>query len=93
MPFFFKQKLTRDSKVSDIRGRELPAVTVFACAIRYFKDHLLHRLERYGLETLMRDDICWVLTVPAIWDDEAKRFMRNAAIEVSIINNKNHEFK
>lgn len=89
MPFFFKQKPTKDLKVSDIRGRELPAVTVFAYAIKYFKDHLLHHVEWAGFGTLKNDDICWVLTVPAIWDNRAKFFMREAAIEVSIINTKN----
>jgi len=28
--------------------------------------------------------IRWVLTVPAIWDDQAKIFMRSAAQQVSI---------
>lgn len=30
------------------------------------------------------DDILWVLTVPAIWTDQAKQFMRDAAIQVFI---------
>lgn len=30
------------------------------------------------------DDILWVLTVPAIWSDQAKQFMRDAAIQVFI---------
>lgn len=30
------------------------------------------------------DDINFVLTVPAIWDDTAKMFMREAAIEVRV---------
>ena len=31
------------------------------------------------------NDIHWVLTVPAIWSDAAKQFMREAAIKVSVI--------
>lgn len=30
------------------------------------------------------DDILWVLTVPAIWSDQAKQFMREAAIQAGI---------
>lgn len=30
------------------------------------------------------DDILWVLTVPAIWSDQAKQVMREAAIQVFI---------
>jgi molecular chaperone DnaK (HSP70) len=28
------------------------------------------------------DDISWVLTVPAIWSDAAKQFMKEAAVKV-----------
>lgn len=59
---------------------------VFAYAIKYFKDHLLHHSKKTGLR--IEDEICWVLTVPAIWDNGAKYFMRKAATEVSIINAK-----
>ena len=32
-------------------------------------------------------DIRWVLTVPAIWTDESKGFMRQVALNVSIQTN------
>lgn len=35
-------------------------------------------------ESPWSDDILWVLTVPAIWSDQAKQFMREAAIQVCI---------
>lgn len=35
-------------------------------------------------ESSWSDDILWVLTVPAIWTDQAKQFMRDAAIQVFI---------
>jgi hypothetical protein len=31
---------------------------------------------------IVPDDVRWVVTVPAIWSDRAKQFMRNAAYEV-----------
>lgn len=31
----------------------------------------------------MSDDVKWVLTVPAIWKQPAKQFMREAAYEVT----------
>ena len=39
------------------------------------EDRLMQRVEK--------DDIFWVLTVPAIWNDSAKQFMREAAVNVS----------
>lgn len=32
---------------------------------------------------LSKEDISWVIAVPAIWNEAAKQFMREAAIEVS----------
>lgn len=77
------KKLTVDTTVADIRGREMQAVKVFAHAIRYLKDHLLDSLKPKG-KIVKNDDILWVLTVPAIWDDTAKLFMRKAAQEAGI---------
>ena len=71
-------------KISDIRGRELKAMTVFSHAIRYLKDHLLNSLENRG-SIIRKGDILWVLTVPAIWDHTAKLFMRKAAERVILL--------
>lgn len=59
---------------------------VFAYSIRYLKDRLLQHLcvdlyEPSHNEQKI-EDINFVLTVPAIWDDAAKMFMREAAIRV-----------
>ena len=74
--------MTVDTKISDIRGRELKALTVFSHAIRYLKDHLLRSVKERGGSIVKQEEILWVLTVPAIWDDTAKLFMRKAAQEV-----------
>ena len=71
-------------KISDIRGRELKAMTVFSHAISYLKDHLLNSLENRG-SIIKKGDILWVLTVPAIWDHTAKLFMRKAAERVILL--------
>lgn len=54
---------------------------VFTHSIRYLKDQLLQDLCLYELSSRV-DDITFVLTVPAMWDDTAKMFMREAAIGV-----------
>ena len=57
-------------------------MTVFIHCIRHMKEHLLKELEDKLTDTVTVDDIDFVLTVPAIWDDTAKMFMREAAIQV-----------
>lgn len=61
------------------------AVDVFAKVILYLKQHLLSKVK--SLDTNMQlspSDVQWVVTVPAIWDDKAKFFMRKAAEKVAI---------
>ena len=67
--------------LKDIKGKELPAMTVFSESIRYLKEHLLEELTKKAT-TMTEEDIHWVLTVPAIWSDAAKQFMRESAVEV-----------
>ena len=55
------------------------AMKVFSASIKYLKDHFVGKIESLKL---VETDIHWVLTVPAIWKDNAKQFMREAAQQV-----------
>ncbi|XP_052779788.1 heat shock 70 kDa protein 12A-like isoform X2 [Mya arenaria] len=80
----WKQKLIRNSKLEDENGRKLLARTVFALAIKYLKDDLLSVSKDRIADAVLQKEIHWVLTVPAIWDNAAKQFMREAAEEAGI---------
>lgn len=67
--------------IQDVMGKEMPAKTIFAHSIRFLKDHLLDMIRTRGIE-FYESDITWVLTIPAIWNEPAKQFMREAAVEV-----------
>ncbi|KAH3775529.1 hypothetical protein DPMN_176932 [Dreissena polymorpha] len=56
---------------------------IFAITFRYLKGHLLNALRMRGKE-VTTEDIKWVVTVPAMWNDVSKQFIRKAAIEVHI---------
>ena len=61
----------------------MPAQTIFTMSIRFLKDHLLKSIHEKVMG--MEDDLIrWVVTVPAIWDNGAKQFMREAAQNVRI---------
>jgi hypothetical protein len=64
--------------LDDIALNKFPAIKVFALSIGALKDHLIETLTTQGL-SIKADEIKWVLTVPAIWSDPAKQFMREAA--------------
>ncbi|XP_035208613.1 heat shock 70 kDa protein 12A-like isoform X3 [Stegodyphus dumicola] len=83
--------LSRDTLIYAANGRGLSAMTVFAHALRYFKEHALQELSDQSATTILNDDARWVVTVPAIWRQPAKQFMRNAAYEAGIASSENPE--
>lgn len=69
--------------LEDVTGRSLPAAEVFRLSIKALKDHLLETL-RKSCDMIKEEEIRYVLTVPAIWTDPAKEFMRAAAEGVGL---------
>lgn len=67
--------------IPDYTGRQMLAIEVFSGGIRYLKDHLFTHFKS-RIEHLREGDIHWVLTIPAIWDETAKKFMRSCAEKV-----------
>lgn len=59
----------------------MKAIDIFAFAIKYLKDQAIGKLIT-SLKKVETKDIHYVLTVPAIWDDQSKIFMRKAAEQV-----------
>mgnify|MGYP002052364147 FL=1 len=72
----------RNTKVKAANGKELPAMTVFSMTLNYFRNHALRELADATGSKVLEQDVRWVITVPAIWRQNAKQFMREAAYEV-----------
>lgn len=53
-------------------------MTVFSLSIKYFKERLLRQLDK-SKDHCSDEDIRWVLTVPAIWGEQAKQLMQESA--------------
>ena len=81
--FFQKSKpIHLGSKLTDEQNKELPAVYVFAHALKYLKQ----KIETFVSEKLharFAEEICYILTCPAIWSEQSKLFMKTAAMHVS----------
>lgn len=67
--------------LEDISGKPVSAMHVFSLSIKALTSHLIDQLAKQGTG-IHDDEIRWVLTVPAIWTDSAKQFMRRSANEV-----------
>ncbi|CAN0043200.1 unnamed protein product, partial [Scytosiphon promiscuus] len=67
-------------------GRTLPLLIVMAAVLRFFKDDALAHSSNVTGVDYVTTDVTWVVTIPAIYDDFARRFMRVAAHKAGLIN-------
>ncbi|XP_068081163.1 heat shock 70 kDa protein 12A isoform X2 [Anabrus simplex] len=86
MALHHDQDMNRNTKVRAANGHALPAFTVFAHALRHLKSQALQELSDQAGTDLSPDDIRWVITVPAIWRQPAKQFIREAAYQAGVCN-------
>ncbi|XP_060603558.1 heat shock 70 kDa protein 12B-like isoform X1 [Ruditapes philippinarum] len=93
--FFFKRfkmelyckmgkDLKRDMTIEDEFGRPLLAADIFGMSIKFLVDDMLNNAGK-GIDGIIKpSEIHLVVTVPAIWSDAAKQFMREAAEKAGI---------
>jgi len=76
------------TSAKSIDGREMPLMTIVEHTLRYISQQALSKLkEQVG--KIVSSKIRWVLTVPALWSEEHKLFMRKAALQAQIVDNVN----
>ncbi|XP_060083438.1 heat shock 70 kDa protein 12A-like [Ylistrum balloti] len=78
--------IRRNMEVYDIFGKPIRLTYIIEKSIWYLKDHLLESLNHRGFQTTVMD-VRWVITVPAVWTDQAKLMMRECAHEAGIPDN------
>lgn len=79
------QTLGSSMEIKDHMGKPLAALEVFSKSLEYMKEMVLEKIqEKYEDLVIKEERIHWIVTVPAIWDEFAKQFMREAAEKVNI---------
>ncbi|CAL1581374.1 unnamed protein product [Knipowitschia caucasica] len=90
----YKKKITKGLMIHDVNKRPMSALTVFSAALRFLKDDALNTINTINKSNRTRftaADFSWVLTVPAIWDNAARQFMRDAAVEAGIVSSSSED--
>ncbi|XP_076117385.1 heat shock 70 kDa protein 12A-like [Mytilus galloprovincialis] len=87
MQLYDKQEISRDFMLVSENGCFIPAMKVFSESIKYLKTHLENHINSKTV-CIKPQEIEWVLTIPAIWSDPAKQFMREAANTAGIPNSR-----
>lgn len=79
--------LNKTTKVADITDRyRMPVFDLLVMSVRYLKNQAMKALNRFS-DTYSEDDVWFVLLVPGIFDDRAKWFMREVALQAGIKSN------
>lgn len=60
----------------------MKALDVFSICIMHLKENLLTKMNKRFAVDVSEKDVQYVLTVPGIWGNAAKMFMRKAAAQV-----------
>ena len=86
MQLYKIKKIKGEMIIEDVCGKPVTMMKVFGTSIRALINHLFDKFTERGLE-IKPEEIRWVLTVPSIWSDAAKQFMRKCAILSGIKDN------
>jgi molecular chaperone DnaK (HSP70) len=70
---------------TSVDGREMPLMTVISESLKFIAGKAVAKLEEQIGKVMTLKKIRWVLTVPALWGEEHKLFMKKAAVEAGII--------
>ena len=76
--------MCRDTLLQARNGKRMRALDIFAKALEYLKDKALEAIAKQSGVKYKAEEVLWVVTVPAIWKQSAKQFMREAAYEVCL---------
>ncbi|XP_062608874.1 heat shock 70 kDa protein 12A-like [Saccostrea cucullata] len=83
MKLYKKVTITDDFLLKSSDNKTLPAVLVFSSIIRYLRNEMLNDVHFINLN-IHSYALRWVITVPAIWTDASKSFMRKCAFQAGI---------
>ncbi|XP_052790091.1 heat shock 70 kDa protein 12A-like [Mya arenaria] len=85
MLLFDRKGVQVNTLIEETGGKNLEAIEVFCLTIKCIKDDLIATVkQQLSGEEFKESDVSWVVTLPAIWNDAAKQFMRCAAEKAGI---------
>eukprot|EP00118_Oscarella_pearsei_P014368 m.122740 g.122740 ORF g.122740 m.122740 type:complete len:581 (+) comp37797_c0_seq11:1208-2950(+) len=76
--------LSRNTMATAANGKKRSLKLVFSLTLHHFSEEAIKQMESHSATDVNPDDVTWVITVPAIWNDAAKQIMREAAYEAGL---------
>ncbi|XP_052762358.1 heat shock 70 kDa protein 12A-like [Mya arenaria] len=90
MKLYESKKLTRETFIRDQTGKDMKAVDVYSIVLQYFNRAAMQQVGQVKndqpVQGFSSKHILWMLSMPAIWTDYARQFMREAATNAELEN-------
>lgn len=80
-----EEELNRNTPLEARNGKHVRALDIFSHSLKFLKDKALERISGESGIEYTAEEVRWVITVPAIWKQSAKQFMREAAYQADLI--------
>ncbi|XP_052782472.1 heat shock 70 kDa protein 12A-like [Mya arenaria] len=84
------KKLTRETSLQDHTGKEMKAMDVYSIVFEYFHRRAMEHVGQVKCyqtsQGFSSKHILWMLSIPAIWTDSARQFMRETATNAGMKN-------
>ncbi len=80
--YVLQETLNRHTLLQARNEKCMRALDIFSEALRHLKVKALEAVHKQSGVEYKAEEVRWVVTVPAIWKQSAKQFMREAAFEV-----------
>ncbi|WAR18078.1 HS12A-like protein [Mya arenaria] len=90
MKLYESKKLTRETFILDQTGKDMKAVDVYSIVLQYFNRAVMQQVGQVKndqpVQGFSSKHILWMLSMPAIWTEYARKFMREAATNAGLEN-------
>ena len=73
-------------KIKSTNGVEANIEIIISKLLTKISDEAISNIERCNRKTFKKDEIKWVVTIPAIWEEKSKQIMINASRKAGLIN-------
>ena len=78
-------KIRIKTQLTAVNGKTMDSESVFVAAFKHIQNEAKRFLKKKKIKNIKDHEIQWIITVPAIWNDEAKELMKQWTIKAGLV--------
>ena len=75
-----------NDKIKSSNGKEIDIELIISFILSKISDEAIDQIKRINKKKFKKNEIRWVITIPAIWEEKSKQIMINASKKAGLIN-------